>query len=137
MIVRARRVGRRARTAMGFSAGRLSSDEQDDEDDPKDRAESAADIGAADVEAAAAKHDHKNDDQEYQVHELRPSNKQCAGTNYRKPGRRDQITVAMNRSQSRQRNHAIPSVIANRTSSLVRVTPSLALIWLHAFATVL
>lgn len=98
---------------------------------------SATDIGATDVEAAAAEHDHENDDQEYQVHELRPSNKQCAGTNYREQERRDQITVAMNRSQSRQRGHAIPKVIANRTSSLVRVTPSLALIWLHAFATVL
>ena len=32
---------------------------------------------------------------------------------------------------------ATPSVIASRTRSLVRVTPSFALMWLHLLATVL
>ena len=41
------------------------------------------------------------------------------------------------RRRTRYMLQATPSVIASRTRSLVRVTPSLALMWLHVFATVL
>ena len=49
-----------------------TSDQQNDQHDQQDGAESAADIGAAIVEAAATKHNHQDDNQQNQVHNVPP-----------------------------------------------------------------
>jgi hypothetical protein len=49
-----------------------TSDEQDDENDQQDRAQSAADIRASEIEAAATEEDYQNDKQQYQVHGFVP-----------------------------------------------------------------
>lgn len=108
------RVGRR------FSVLALSSNQQNDKDDQKDRAEPAADVWATEVEAAAAEQNDENDEKEYQVHGLRPSNKSCVGIHYRYAAYGDQITVAMNGSQSRQHRPAAIPVRRRGTCSATR-----------------
>jgi hypothetical protein len=59
---------------MAWSMGRRSSSyQQNDQDDQEDGTESATDIWATKVETTTTEKEHQDDDQDYQVHVVRPS----------------------------------------------------------------
>jgi hypothetical protein len=51
---------------------RSTSNQQNNQDDQQDGAESATDIGTAEVKTAAAEQQHQDDNKDYQVHVARP-----------------------------------------------------------------
>jgi hypothetical protein len=59
--------------AVMVEGRRSTSHEQNDQNDQQDGAKTAADIGAAKIEAAAAKHDQEDNNKQYQVHEFAPT----------------------------------------------------------------
>jgi hypothetical protein len=67
----------------------LTSHQQNDQDDQQDGTETAADIRAPVVEAAATKQDQKDNDKHYKVHEVAPMGNHCdveATAGYRASG---------------------------------------------------